>query len=41
MDLEIIILSERNLKYDKNELIYKTDMKQIYGYQREKGGGIN
>ena len=41
MDLEIIILSERNLKYYTNELIYETDMKQIYRYQREKVGGIN
>ena len=36
-----------NLKYDTNELIYKTETqrhrKQTYGYQRGKGmgGGIN
>ena len=32
-----------NLKYDTNELIYETEThrhrKQIYGYQRGKGGG--
>ena len=32
-----------NLKYDANELIYKTEIdrhrKQTYGYQRGKGGG--
>ena len=31
-----------NLKYDTDELIYKTETgTQTYGYQREKGGGIN
>ena len=34
-----------NLKYDTNELIYKTETyrhrKQTYGYQRGKEGGIN
>ena len=54
MDLEIIILSERqksygityiwNLKYDTNELIYKSEIdsqtqKTNYGYQRGMGVG--
>ena len=28
-----------NLKYDTNELTYKTETKQTYGYQRGKGRG--